>query len=485
MSFTCCGTPSSSCAEWVIAAMLSWSMHSRIIGTAAVMCSRVVNGASSAAERGSLNRESRRMMSRISRVLSVAALLLAFCAAPSHADESQYPEFYTPPNPLPAGAPGDLIRTEPSPLRLEPSGQLGHFVATGTRIMYRSTDAHGNPIAVTGTYFEPDNPWPGPGPRPLISYAVGTIGMGEQCAPSRLFNQGIHFGGGLDIAVNIEEGYIATMVARGFAIVVTDYAGLGTIPGAETYMVRLAQGHAVIDAARAVHHLQGSSLSSDGPVAFWGYSQGGAAVASAAELAASYAPDLHVVGTYAGGPAADLRALLPNIDRSAIAGLVGYVLNGIIFAYPETEPQIRGLLTDWGNDMLDKTRGECADQTVLEYAFHPLREFFNIPVDQLADPGLTALLERERVGTMRPNAPVYLEIGRNDPLVSWDVAAQLGRDWCAQGADVQLWTNEAPPFMNKLGVDHVLVPLVDGERSMAWITDRFNGVPTTPTCGGF
>lgn len=23
---------------------------------------------------------------------------------------------------------------------------------------------------------------------------------------------------------------------------------------------------------------------------------------------------------------------------------------------------------------------------------------------------------------------------------------------------------------------------VDGERSMAWITDRFNGLPTTPNC---
>ena len=54
--------------------------------------------------------------------------------------------------------PGDLIRTEPSRLVLEPSGQLGAIFATGTRIMYRSTDARGNPIAVTGTYFEPYNP---------------------------------------------------------------------------------------------------------------------------------------------------------------------------------------------------------------------------------------------------------------------------------------------------------------------------------------
>ena len=34
----------------------------------------------------------------------------------------------------------------------------------GTRIMYR-TDARGNPMAVTATYFEPYNDWPGHGPR--------------------------------------------------------------------------------------------------------------------------------------------------------------------------------------------------------------------------------------------------------------------------------------------------------------------------------
>jgi hypothetical protein len=84
-------------------------------------------------------------------------------------NEDEYTEFYTPPNPLPTSLPGDLIRTEPSRLVLEPSGQLGAIMATGTRIMYPSTDARDNPDVVTGTYFEPFNDWPGKGPRPLIA----------------------------------------------------------------------------------------------------------------------------------------------------------------------------------------------------------------------------------------------------------------------------------------------------------------------------
>lgn len=209
---------------------------------------------------------------------------------------NRYNEFYTPPDPLPPGDPGELIRSEPMPLVYEPSGQLGRWVATGTRIMYRSNDARGDPVAVSGTYFEPERPWPGAGPRPLIAFAPGTQGQGDQCAPSRIFGQSIHFSSGLDITLGYEELFVATMVARGFAVVVTDYEGLGT-PGVHTYVNRLAEAQAVLDAARAAKHLPGTSLIPDGPVALWGYSQGGGASAAAAELAESYAPDLHLVGT--------------------------------------------------------------------------------------------------------------------------------------------------------------------------------------------
>ena len=47
------------------------------------------------------------------------------------------------------------------------------------------------------------------------------------------------------------------------------------------------------------------------------------------------------------------------------------------------------------------------------------------------------------------------------------------------------WTNEEPPFLNKAIINHALPMLVDGERAMQWVADRFNGVPTTPNCGEF
>jgi pimeloyl-ACP methyl ester carboxylesterase len=414
-------------------------------------------------------------------VVLVVCLVVGAMTPFAHADSNT--GFYTPPQPMPAGAPGDLIRTEPSRLLLEPSGQLAAFAASGTRIMYRSMDTHGKPIAVTGTYFEPDEPWAGSGPRPLISYAVGTYGMGEQCAPSKLFNQGIHFSGGLDVMFGYEEVSLATMVARGFAVVVTDYEGLGTFPGAHTYLNRLAEGHAVLDAARAAQHLPHTSLDSQGPVGLWGYSQGGGAAASAAELASSYAPELHLVGTYAGAPPADLHALGPSVDGSAVAGLFGYVLNGLIYAYPEIEPTIRNALTDSGRLWLDTTKSECDLQTVGEYAFRPLEGFFSSPLDAaLTDPAFLSLVDQQRLGRLTPDAPVLLDIGRNDTVIPYRTVVQLAQDWCSRYSDIQLLTNDQPPLFDGLGIQHGLTYIVDSGRSLEWITDRFNSQRTTPNC---
>ncbi|WP_445168554.1 lipase family protein [Mycolicibacterium sp. Dal123E01] len=400
-------------------------------------------------------------------------------------NEDRYAAFYTPPDPLPAGAPGDLIRTEPSRLVLEPSGQLGAIVATGTRIMYRSTDARGNPMAVTGTYFEPDNNWPGQGPRPLIVYGPGTQGQGDQCAPSRQFNQGIHWSPWVDLMFNYEELFVATMVARGFAVVMTDYQGLGT-PGVHSYLNSVSEGNAMIDAGRAAMRLPDTSLDPHGPVAFWGYSQGGGAAASAAELAPSYGPDLHVVGTYAGAPPANLKEMLPYLDGSALAGVIGYTLNSFIATYPELEEVIRAALTPRGVDLLAKVQDQCIPETILKFMFRHLQPYFNDDIKEVVDQEpFKTLFDMQRIGRRKPNAPVLILINRYDPVVPWTVANQLGRDWCAQGTDVQFWTNEEPPFLNKLVVNHALPMLVDGERALQWVADRFNGLPTTPNCGSF
>ena len=400
-------------------------------------------------------------------------------------NEDEYTAFYTPPDPLPPGEPGDLIRTEPSRLVLEPSGQLGAIMATGTRIMYRSIDSRGNPMAVTGTYFEPFNPWPGAGPRPLIVYGPGTQGVGDQCAPSRQFNQGIHFSPFLDLAFNYESMFVATLVARGFAIVMTDYQGLGT-PGVHTYVNRVSQANAMLDAGRAAMRLPGTSLDPHGPMALMGYSQGGGASAAAAELASGYAPELRIVGAYAGAPPADLEQQIPFTDGSVLVGVIGYALNSVMATYPEYADMVRASLTPMGEKLIADTATQCIAETAMRFRFKRMQDFFVGDVTQVVEnPFFQKLFDDQHLGRYRPSTPVLLLSNRFDPLVPWAPVAQLGRDWCAQGAAVEFWTNEQPPLFNKLVVNHAMPMYVDGERVIGWVGDRFNGVPAPSNCGTY
>jgi secretory lipase len=182
-------------------------------------------------------------------------------------------DFYKPPEPVPPGDPGDLIRFEPMQAYLVPGVRLR--VRTW-RVLYRSTSAIGEPTAVSGAVLVPHARLRGP--RPLIGYAAGTHGIGDSAAPSRLLGVGPEW----------EAGMIALLLARGWAVAITDYQGLGT-PGDHTYMVGRALGRNVLDVMRAARLLAPSDLPTDGPAAVVGYSEGGAAAAWAAQLQPTYA----------------------------------------------------------------------------------------------------------------------------------------------------------------------------------------------------
>lgn len=402
----------------------------------------------------------------------------------SHADNGYHGDFYDPPDPLPAGAPGDLIRTEPMTINLA-NDRPDLLPLTATRLLYRSTNTHGQPVAVSGTFIEPTAPWPGPGPRPLISFAVGTHGQGDQCAPSRLIDVYLYHSRPLDVFLEYELMIIQRMVRRGWAVVMTDYIGLGT-PGVHTYVVRADEGHAVLDAARAAYQLPDTGLDRHGPLALYGYSQGGGATAAAAELAPTYAPELPLVGTYAGAPPADLAYELPFLDGSLTAGILGYVINAAIAAYPEYAEAIHNVLTPDGEDLIAKTQNQCLGETIVNFMFRHAARYFTIDPDTaVTEEPFKSIFEQQRIGRLKPTTPVLINSNRYDPLVPYGPALQLGHDWCAQGADVQFNTNEAPPIFNKLILNHGLPIIVDAHWVLDWVADRLNGLPTTPNCGAF
>src|SRR5262249_38659754 len=144
----------------------------------------------------------------------------------------------------------------------------------------------------------PSAAWNGSGPRPVVSYAEGTQGLGHQCAPSFAIANGTEYDGGAIIA----------SLKKGYAVAVTDYPGYTNAANPE-YTAGMSEGHAVLDAVNAAQQVPGSGLSASAPVILWGYSQGGQAAGWAGQLAASYSPELQVAGTAAGGTPANLIKL--------------------------------------------------------------------------------------------------------------------------------------------------------------------------------
>lgn len=416
-------------------------------------------------------------------VVAVAALVASGSAAGAEAATvaGSGGGFYTPPSPLPAGHDGDLIRSEPSHLAWP-------VPARATRIMYRSEDTHGKPIAVTGTYFDPTRPWKGGGPRPLVSLAPGTQGQGDQCAPSKLVNRYVNVAPPGGPMVEYEVAQVDTLLAEGAAVVMTDYEGLGT-PGMHTYVNRASEAHAVLDAARAAQRLPDTTIPADGPVGLWGYSQGGGASAAAAELAGSYAPGLHVKGAYAGAPPADLEAVLKQVDGGALAGVIGYTLNSMSAAYPELRPIIAENTNDAGKAMLSTVSRQCIGATVLGFAFRHTSSYTvdGRPLDAVLKdiPEAQRVLAANKIGNGRPDVPTLVVSGSDDDIVPHAQARRMAADWCHHGATVKFTTVPEPPFsMARTGINHILGGPAGLLSARGWLNDRFAGEPAPDDCVG-
>ncbi|WP_277370648.1 lipase family protein [Rhodococcus rhodochrous] len=397
-------------------------------------------------------------------------------------------DFYLPPEPLPTGAPGDVLRTAPSDLALRAPVAEGVFPGQGTKLLYRSNDAKGAPNAVSGTYIEPSTPWNGPGDRPLVALAIGTHGQGDQCAPSRNLGALVNYNPPLDFFTEYEVLSINALLLRGIAVVVTDYDGLGT-PGHHTYVNRAAEAHAVLDSVRAALKLENASVTENSPIGLFGYSQGGGASGAAAELAPEYAPELNLVGAYVGAPPADLVATLKQIDGTLLTGAIGYTINGLSDAYPEVRDEIDAEVSDRGREMLAAVANQCVPETIANFAFQRTSDYTRTgePLDVVLDrlPQVQKILAEQRIGNRTPAVPVLLQHGTQDDTVPYGQGRQLALDWCDKGATVQFLPNTTPPILPGFIINHA-VPMIGGlPESVAYIEARLRGESAPSNCGAF
>ncbi|MFD9941622.1 lipase family protein [Nonomuraea sp. NPDC059023] len=360
------------------------------------------------------------------------------------------------PVPAQAASAGDVISARPTTVYLLP-GKLLEVPVNAWNVLYRSTSATGAPNAVSATVLVPKASYPF-GRRPVIGYAVGTHGLGDQCAPSLAMREGRE----------AELALVSLFLLKGFAVAVTDYEGLGT-PGQHTYMAGISQGQAVLDSVRAAIRLPGSGLSASAPVGIMGYSQGGASAGWAGQLQPSYAPDLRLKGVAAGGVPADLKAVAQSLDGGANFGLAAAAGVGFDAAYDEL---------DLFNDLNDRGKAlmtDAADDCVGDLGKLAGLRFSDLsPIDLMNQPKWLARLAENRLGARPPRVPVFLYHARGDEIIPHAVGSTLRSEYCRAGVNAR--------WLSIPGGNHVLGAVEGGPLAIEWLALRMYGLPAFGNC---
>lgn len=231
--------------------------------------------------------------------------------------------FYRTPAPNMTAKPGTLVRAEPATGYFLPPG------VTATRILYHTRTADNTDTLASGVVLVPYGRPPREG-WPLLAWSHGTSGVANNCAPSLMKS----------LFYNWEGLYEYVML--GYAVVATDYAGLGT-DGRHAYIDMVSNATDVINSVPAAHAAV-AGLNKRWLVI--GHSQAGLSSLGVAQLEAEL-QDPNLLGTVALAGASDLQdgieAVL-NVKLPVLNGLIAFWIYGVKTLYPELN--LKDVLSD-------------------------------------------------------------------------------------------------------------------------------------------
>lgn len=395
---------------------------------------------------------SARRSRRVAVVLTILAAIAGALAPAASATTAQSgDDFYVPPADLPAGKPGDIIRSRPSQVGW-PSAN-----ANAWQVMYLSTTGLGKPTAMVATVMVPKGA--DPATTPIVAMGPGTQGASFRCAPSQMIASGAFY----------EQSGLNGLLASGYAVAVPDYEGYRPDPST-TYIVGKSMGAAMIDAVRAAQRLPEAKLADDGKVAFRGYSQGGGAAMWAGEIQPEYAPEMKLVGVAAGGVPADVVQVALQLNGGDGFGFLAEALIGLDNAYPDLK--LDDYLNEAGKQMFPLVEKDyCAFELLTKLKGKNLEEYTTD--NPLLKPEWTEKYELNKLGKKPPKVPVFDYHATQDNLVQYDQGKALRDTYCQAGVKVTWKTFET---------DHITGVYLGNKDSLAFLKDRFAGTPATSNC---
>jgi alpha-beta hydrolase superfamily lysophospholipase len=336
--------------------------------------------------------------------------------------------------------------------------------ATTVRVTYRSTDDRSGKITqVSGVVAVP----PGAPPRdgwPIVSVGHQITGLGYECAPSLAEDLGGY------------TGFLASLIQRGYVVVMSDYQGLGVDGFAHEALDSATLANNLIDGVRAARRVVPGS--SDRWAAF-GFGQGGMAAWAAAERAGTYGAGLNLVGAVATSPFADLSDVA---DAAAAGTLAREQYRLLVQLLQSLSNSPGGLDIDNYRSGLAKDKWDlllnCAprDAAEAQRVFDRLGPDDLRPANQAATDQLRQALKQAALpaGTGTPLAPVLVAFGTSDPLVPWAGMERAIHAACVKGEPIDI--------MRQIGDMNSSFQVL--QTSLSWMQSRFDGVPVANLCVG-
>lgn len=384
-----------------------------------------------------------------SSVLRGAILLSALMAGCSTSAETE--QFYEPDGQAVSAQANVLLRHEK--LEESPHG------ASAYRVLYRSQDAEGRPIAVSGLVIVPPGPAPA-GKRPVVAWAHPTTGVVPKCAPSRSVLRFVMIPG------------LKDMLAQGYVVTATDYPG--TAAGqVQPFLDGPAEARAVLDSVRAAQALPDASAGDR--VVLWGHSQGGQASLFAANMAQEYAPELQVQGVAVAAPATNLAKLFS--DDLGTTG--GNNLSALaLWAWSKVkDAPYEGIVHPESLAAIDTIANECISllpEPAKRKADKVLSAGFLLSPDLSATEPWRSLIRDNSAGLLPPKLPTYIAQGDADVIVQPTVTRGYAARLCHAGSAVT--------FDSITGVGHGGIGMKSAPTAVAWMADRFAGNPAPDQC---
>lgn len=392
--------------------------------------------------------------------LSLLALSLSAVAAETFAPkpdplqgDGRVSAFYSWSQAIP-GKPGKLLRSEPLEKTLSLPG-----AASQLRILYSSTDGIDGktPVAVSGALFIPKGQAPAGG-WPVVTWGHGTVGVADVCAPSwagRSYR---------------DVQYLTRWLNEGYAIVATDYQGLG-VPGGHPLLNNRMAAYGILDAARAV--IAGVPGLAN-KVLVVGQSQGGAGAFASAAYAPTYAPDLGLKGSVGTGVIYTVGAKnVGEQDQDKVDASLAYGFYTLLAAQqydPSIDP--RDFYTDKALPLFEQARSTCLSSLVADVLGNGLT-----PANtRKANNGeqLKPWLAQVSYPTLKLAQPIFIGTGAEDKTPAAATQVALMQDACKTGSIVE-------GHLYK-GLGHSETVNASLKDSLPFARKVFNDQPIAPLC---